>query len=146
VTMALALTPQWSDDWLLWDSANLFGSFSERRLDLDFRLDWIPAPRHELRMRWQWIAIQAEPQQAYRSDARGELRAAPEVLAPFTVNNLGVQLRYRYEIGPLSDLFFVYGRGGFRFMQDERDVGELFGNMLDVRDADQLLVKIRFRM
>jgi len=146
VTVGLTVIPEWSNDWLLWQRDNLFGSYSERRLDFDFRLDWIPAPRHELRLRWQWIGIQAEPQRAYRSDPRGELITASDTLAPFTVNNLGVQLRYRYEIGPQSDLFFVYGRGGFRFRQDERDVGGLFGDMLDVRDADQLLVKIRFRM
>jgi hypothetical protein len=146
VTASLAIFPEWSDDWLLWERDNLFGSYSERRLDFDFRLDWIPAPRHELRMRWQWIGIQAEPRRVYRTDPRGELITSTDTLAPFTVNNLGVQLRYRYEIGPLSDLFFVYGRGGYRFMRDDRDVDGLFGNMLDVRDADQLLLKIRLRM
>jgi hypothetical protein len=146
VTVGLTVIPEWSNDWLLWERDNLFGSYSERRLDFDFRLDWVPAPRHELRMRWQWIGIQAQPERAYRSDSRGELIAATDTLAPFTVSNLGVQLRYRYAMGPLSDLFFVYGRGGFRFMRDDRDVGGLFGNMLDLRDADQLLLKIRFRM
>ncbi|NJO13550.1 MAG: hypothetical protein HC872_08885 [Gammaproteobacteria bacterium] len=53
-----------------------------------------------------------------------------------------MQLRYRYEIGPLSDLYFVYGRGGFSLMRDEEQgVGNLFGSMFDVRDADQLLVE-----
>jgi hypothetical protein len=147
VTLGLALTPQWSDDWVLWERDNLFGSYSERRLSFDFKLDWIPAPRHELRMRWQWIGIDAEPQRALRSDARGELRPVAEALVPFTVNNLGVQLRYRYEIGPLSDLYFVYGRGGFSLVRDEdQGVGSLFGNMFDVRDADQLLLKVRYRM
>lgn len=147
VTLGLAVTPQWSDDWVLWERDNLFGSYSERRLSFDFKLDWIPAPRHELRMRWQWIGIQAEPQQALRSDARGELRPVAETLAPFNVANLGVQLRYRYEIGPLSDLYFVYGRGGFSLARDEdQGVGNLFGSMFDVRDADQLLLKVRYRM
>ena len=147
VTLGLTLIPEWSNDWLLWQRDNLFGSFSERRLDFDFRVDWIPAPRHELRMRWQWIGIEAEPQRALRSDARGQLSNAPDQLSAFTVSNLAMQLRYRYEIGPMSDLFFVYGRGGFNFMRDdERSLGGLFGSMFDVRDADQLLVKIRYRM
>jgi hypothetical protein len=147
LTLRLLLTPQWSDDWVLWEGGNLFGSYSERRLSFDFNLDWIPAPRHELRMRWQWIGIQAEPQRALRSDARGELQPVAETLSPFTVSNLGMQLRYRYEIGPLSDLYFVYGRGGFSVMRDEEQgVGNLFGSMFDVRDADQLLLKIRYRM
>ena len=70
-----------------------------------------------------------------------------EPLAPFTVNNLGLQIRYRYEIGPLSELFLVYARGGFDLLRDdERSVGDLFGDMSDVRDADQFLVKVRYRL
>ena len=47
--------------------------------------------------------------------------------APFTVNNLGLQMRYRYEIGPLSELFLVYARGGFDLLDDDdRGVGDLF--------------------
>ncbi len=67
------MLPQYSDDWLLWEQGNLFGTYRARRLDFDFRLDWIPAPRHELRIKWQWIGIEAEPRQAWRTDANGEL-------------------------------------------------------------------------
>ena len=31
----------------------------------------------------------------------------------FSVSNLGFQIRYRYELAPLSYLYVVYGRGGF---------------------------------
>jgi hypothetical protein len=31
----------------------------------------------------------------------------------FNVQNLGVQLRYRYEVAPLSYLYVVYGLGGY---------------------------------
>ena len=73
----------------------------------------------------------------------GSLFATPEPLAPFTVNNLGLQVRYRYEIGPLSELFLVYARGGFDLLHDDdRGVGDLFGDMTDVRDADQFLIKV----
>ena len=71
----------------------------------------------------------------------------PEPLAPFTVNNLGLQVRYRYEIGPLSELFLVYARGGFNLLtDDDRDVGDLFGDMSDVRDSDQFMIKVRYRL
>jgi hypothetical protein len=63
------------------------------------------------------------------------------------VNNLGLQVRYRYEIGPLSEVFLVYARGGFHLLQDDdRSVGDLFGDMSDVRDSDQFLVKVRYRL
>jgi hypothetical protein len=147
LTVRLLAVPQWSDDWLLWEEGNLFGSFGSKRLDLDFRIDWIPSPRHELRLKFQWIGLRAEPRAAYRSDLGGELSRSGDALAPFTVNNVGLQIRYRYEIAPLSDLFVVYGRGGYQqFNDDERDVSQLFTAIPDVRDSDQILVKVRFRL
>jgi hypothetical protein len=147
LTLRLDLLPYYFDDWLLWEHGNLFGSYRGERLDFDLRADWIPAPRHELRVKWQWIGIDAEPRAAYRTDAGGNLFGVPEPLAPFTVNNLGLQIRYRYEIGPLSELFVVYGRGGFDLLRDdERGVGDLFRDMSDVRDADQFMIKVRYRL
>lgn len=148
LTLRLDLLPYYFDDWLLWEgSGNLFGAYRGKRLDYDLRADWIPAPRHELRVKWQWIGIDAEPRAAYRTDPAGNLFVAPDPLAPFTVNNLGLQIRYRYEIGPMSELFLVYARGGFDLLRDdERGVGELFGHMSDVRDADQFMIKMRYRL
>jgi hypothetical protein len=147
LTLRWSFLPQWSDDWLLWDRDNLFGSYRSKRLDVDFRLDWIPSPRHELRLKLQWIGLQATPRAAYRTDSSGELRRSGDVVAPFTVNNLGLQIRYRFELAPLSDLFVVYARGGYdQLRDDERGVGELFKAIPDVRDADQFLIKVRFRL
>jgi Domain of unknown function (DUF5916) len=147
LTLRLDLLPQVTDDWLLWQHDNLFGSYEAHRLDFDFRLDWIPAPRHELRVKWQWIGVDADPRQAYRTDAAGRLLPSDEPVSPFTVNNLGLQIRYRYEFAPQSEFFIVYGRGGFDVLSDDgRDVAGLFGGMSDVRDADQFLLKVRYRL
>jgi hypothetical protein len=147
LTLRLDLLPQYSSDWLLWQNDTLFGSYRAERLDFDFRLDWIPAPRHELRVKWQWIGIDAEPRCAYRTDAAGNLLPVAEPIAPFTVNNLGLQIRYRYELGPMSELFLVYARGGYNFIDDDdRGVSELYRDMTDVRDADQFLIKFRYKL
>lgn len=148
LTVRIDLLPQYASDWLLWQSDTLFGSFRAERLDFDFRLDWIPALRHELRVKWQWIGIDAEARRAYRTDAAGNLLPVAESIAPFTVNNLGLQIRYRYELGPMSELFLVYARGGYHFRDDddERGVSELFRDMTDVRDADQFLIKFRYKL
>jgi len=147
LTLRVDLLPQYSSDWLVWEDGNRFGSFRAERLDYDFRLDWIPAPRHELRVKWQWIGIDAELRRAYRTDAAGNLLPTSDPIAPFTVNNLGLQIRYRYEIGPMSELFLVYARGGYNFLDaDERGVSELFRDMTDVRDADQFLIKLRYKL
>jgi hypothetical protein len=147
LTMRLDVLPQYFDDWLLWEGGNLFGSYRGERMDFELRLDWIPAPRHELRVKWQWIGIDAEPRAVYRTTVDGELQPTAELLEPFTVNNLGVQIRYRYEIGPLSELFLVYARGGFNLLrEDDRSVSDLFHDQPELRDADQFLIKVRYRL
>jgi hypothetical protein len=128
-------------------------------MDLDFHLDGIPSPRHELRLKLQWIGLQATPRAAYRSDPSGELRRVEDTAAtsrtrvdgdgvvPFTVNNLGLQIRYRFEFAPLSDLFLVYARGGYDQLSEDRStVGNLFRAIPEVRDSDQFLIKVRFRL
>jgi hypothetical protein len=147
LTLRIDVLPQYSKDWLLWESGNLFGSYAADSLDFDFRVDWVPSPRHELRLKWQWIGIDADPRRAYRTDASGRLIVVNEPLAPFTVSNVGLQLRYKYEFAPQSDLYLVYGRGGFDLLtDDERDLGSLFPDMSDVRDSDQFLVKVSYRL
>ncbi len=145
LTFRMNLIPAYSADWLLWERDRLFGSYRANRCDLDFRIDWFPAPNHELRVRWQWIGIDAKPIQAFRNREDGELVETDDALSRFTVNNPGLQIRYRYQLAPLSEIFVVYSRGGFDFDRDEnRSLGGLLRHSVDVRDADQFLVKVRF--
>jgi hypothetical protein len=148
LSFRLDLIPGYSADWLLWSGeGNLFASYAAERVDLDFRADWFPAPGHELRLRWQWIGIDAEPNAAYRTGSDDVLVKTSDRPAPFTVNNLGLQIRYRYEFAPLSELFIVYSRGGLDMQNEERHgLGSLFSSSLDIRDADQFLIKVRVRL
>lgn len=146
LTLRLIALPELSEDWLLWRGGTLFGSYRSKLLQLDLRADWIPRPRHELRLRWQWLGIEAEPRATYRNTADGELLRTIDPLDPFTVSSLAVQFRYRYEIGPQSDFYIVYSRGGFQRFDEQRSLGGVFGDMLDVRDSDQFLLKLRYRL
>ena len=66
--------------------------------------------------------------------------------AAFSQAELGLQLRYRYEIAPLSDLFVVYSRGGNAARDDaEEDLASLWSEAIDNPTADQFIVKLRYR-
>ena len=69
--------------------------------------------RHELRLKLQAIGLNADLRQAYRVDPAGNAIPTDEPVDDFSVRNLGLQIRYRYELAPLSYLYVVYGRGGF---------------------------------
>jgi hypothetical protein len=135
-----------SDDWLIWEQDTLFGRFERQQLTTETNVNWFPAPHHEVRVKLQWLAIAAEDARPVRIGAGGELEPSTDSIDDFTVNNLGVQVRYRWEFAPQSDLYVVYGRGGFVELQDDRsDFGELLDAALDLRDSDQVLVKVRKR-
>lgn len=147
LTVRAIVQPLWTEDWLIWVRDDLLGAFEAERLDLDLRVDWIPTPRHELRVKLEWIGISGDPRHAYRTTAHGDLARTADIVRPFTVSNFGLQIRYRYELAPMSELFVVYGRGGFdQIVEDERSVGDLLRNVTDVRDADQFFIKLRYRL
>ncbi len=135
-----------SRGWLIWDESNRFGAYAREQINASVNLNWFPADRHEFRVKLQWLGINAHDAVAYRTDPRGRLQASGEELPDFNITNLGLQLRYRWEFAPQSDLYLVYGRGGFvEEIGEERDFGELLDAAIELRDADQFLVKVRKR-
>jgi hypothetical protein len=75
----------------------------------------------------------------------GTPMAVDEPVSDFALRNLGFQVRYRYELAPLSDLFIVYARGGSLFEQNGLDATDEFRNAFDLRNNEQLLVKLSYR-
>jgi Domain of unknown function (DUF5916) len=131
-------------DWLVWQYDNLIGSFDGHEVDLSTGFNWIVTNRHELRLKLQAIGIDAKLRQAYRV-AGGEAIPSDELIDDFSVSNLGVQLRYRFEFAPLSYLYVVYGRGGFDQQAVSDDTGRALRDSFSLRDDEQLLVKFSYR-
>jgi len=134
-----------SPDWLVWQRDNLIGSFGRREFDLNAGLDWTIDSRQELRVKLQAIALDADLQQAYRVGAGGNAIDSDEPVDDFNVRNLGFQVRYRYEVAPLSYLYVVYGRGGYRQDAFSDSTGSLLRDSFSLRDDEQLLVKFSYR-
>jgi hypothetical protein len=131
--------------WMVWQHDNLFGKFDGREVDLNAGLNWTVGSKQELRVKLQAIAINARLRQAYLASTSGAITPAAEAVDDFSVRNLGFQIRYRYELAPLSYLYVVYGRGGYD--REDQSVGEgrLLSDSFSLRDTDQLLVKLSYR-
>ena len=63
----------------------------------------------------------------------------------FTVSRLTAQVRYRWEIGPLSDLFLVYTRGSNLPNQFDGEFGPLFRDAMKEPIVDVFTMKLRYR-
>ncbi|HET8898909.1 MAG TPA: DUF5916 domain-containing protein, partial [Rhodanobacteraceae bacterium] len=135
----------YTPSWLVWQTDNSVGEFARRSLELEAGFDWSIDQRQELRFKLQAIGLDAAVTGAWRVGSDGRAQAAADVIEDFSVRNLGLQVRYRYQLAPLSWLYVVYGRGGYD--QDARsdEPGRLLDDALRLRDDEQLLVKLNYR-
>ena len=134
-------TPQ----WMIWRGDNLLGTFNERLFEFDAGINWQFGERQELRVKLQALGLDAKLRQAWRVQPDGTPVASNDAIDDFSVRNLGFQIRYRYELAPLSDLYVVYGRGGNLFNEFSQDAGDALVDSFSLRDSDQLLVKLSYR-
>ncbi|MEO6264133.1 MAG: DUF5916 domain-containing protein [Luteimonas sp.] len=139
------LYAQHNPDWLIWQGDNLLGSFSADTLQLNGGAQWTISAKQELRVKLETIALDARLRQAWRIAPDGTPVASNDPVADFSLRNLGFQIRYRYELAPLSNLYIAYVRGGFGFEEFSQDVGPLLGDSFSLHDSEQLLVKLSYR-
>ena len=135
-------------DWLLWRSENLLGTFRSNMLFLNAGMSWLVDNKQELRVRLEAIGLNADVRQAWRVAPDGTPVASADVIPDFALRNLGFQVRYRYELAPLSYLYIAYVRGGSLFEEDigsRFDATRQFTDAFDLRDSEQLLVKLSYR-
>lgn len=134
-------------DWLLWRGGTDFATYSAKQLVPVFRTNVLFSSRQDLRLVLQYFAINAKADQSLALNQAGDLNPLDDDPSrhDFAVGSMGFQVRYRYEIAPLSDLFAVYSRGGdFNENQTSR-LGDLWSNTLDNKTADNFMLKFRYR-
>jgi len=146
ITLDLSLKPLWSRDWLIWMRDNQLAGFSRRQVSTNIGATWFPAERHEIRLRAQLLVINADAEQAYRIGPDSRLVPGNDIINDFAAVNFGLQFRYKYEIGPLSEIYLVYSRGGLDHIDnpEEATLG-LFKTTSSLRNSDQILAKLRYR-
>ena len=135
-------------DWLIWQGGadpGLVGAFDGREARLLAGVDWTVDARQELRIKLQAIGIGARATGAWRFDPAGNPIAGTDVIDDFNVRNLGFQVRYRYELAPLSYLYVVYARGGFTSGPGRDGADDALFDSLRLRDDEQLMVKLSYR-
>ncbi|HEY2345818.1 MAG TPA: DUF5916 domain-containing protein [Xanthomonadaceae bacterium] len=132
-------------DLVVWQQDNLLGSFRASQLNLNAGMQWEIDSKQELRIKLETIALDARLLQAWRVAADGTPVASNDPVPDFNLRNLGFQIRYKYELAPLSDLYIAYVRGGFDFEDVAQPVTGLLGNAFSLKDSEQFLVKVAYR-
>ncbi|MBN8213702.1 MAG: hypothetical protein J0M09_12350 [Xanthomonadales bacterium] len=138
---------QRNPDLTLWRGGDLLGTFGSDQVFLNAGIVWLIGSKQELRVRLEALGLDAEAKRAWRISADGKPVRSNDALDDFAVRNLGFQVRYRYEFAPLSYLYVAYVRGGSLFDTGvgPYSVRDEFSGAFDLRDSEQLLVKLSYR-
>jgi hypothetical protein len=107
------------DEWLIWTEDNKFGLFDSEQDTISIGLNWFRGNKHEIRLKGQFVSLQADNPRSLVSDQKGYLYYSDESIKAFTQGVASFQIRYKYEIAPLSYLYLVYSKGGRNYDEDE---------------------------
>jgi hypothetical protein len=138
------------DGWLVYQQDRDFTTFDATDWQPRVAMDFFISARQQLRFTMQWAGIRAREQELWRIPVGGgdlvrRGRATGVESDDFTISRITTQLRYRWEIGPLSDLFLVYTRGSNLDNRMRDEFGNLFRDALDEPVIDFFTMKLRYR-
>ncbi|MDQ7996009.1 MAG: DUF5916 domain-containing protein [Luteibacter sp.] len=136
---------EWDPNWLIWQHDNLVGAYDGRTVGLDSGLNWNLGNKQELRVKLQTLAVGAKLRRRLEITPTGAAVDSDEPVDGLGVANLGFQIRYRYEIAPLSNLYVVYNRGGYAEDTDDELDGQ-FRRGFGLKDVEEGLIKVAYRL
>ena len=143
------------EGWLLHQGDEEVAGFSAEQWMPSLNVDYFLTARQHLRFAVQWVGLNADEEQAYTLDTQarqlveqtaGDGLYGSNTTRDFTVSRLNMQLRYRFELAPLSDLFIVYTRNGRALDQPGQSFDQLLDSALNRTIAEQLTIKFRYRL
>ena len=141
---------RYRENWLIHQGGREFATFQAKDWQPKIAMDVFFSARQQLRLTMQWAGIRGEEQDFYRvplgdGDLVPYTPGPDDPSADFTISRLTAQLRYRWQIAPLSDLFVVYTRGSNLPDRGYATFADLFEDALNEPVIDVLVVKLRYR-
>ena len=134
------------NEWLIWSEDNKFGLYDSQQDTVSVGLNWFSGNKHEVRLKSQFVALQADNPRSLVSDKQGYLYDSNESLKPFTQGVVSFQIRYKYEIASLSYIYLVYSKGGSNFEEDENySKSEIFNQPWNNPSDEVYSIKFRLK-
>lgn len=134
--------------WLVYQGGRNFGRYKTIDWQPALMVNWFMTPVQQLRFTLQWVGVQAKEDGFFAVPAGdGALVPAERTLPShdFTVSIVTAQLRYRWEIAPLTDLYLVYNLGNTLTNQVDSDFSGLFHDSLSDPIIRNFVAKLRYR-
>ena len=127
------------------------GEFDRKGFDGRLELSYYPNDRHQFGALIRWNLIRAKEMNRFLVPERaGKLiKVDPGVgVEPwdFTATLMTMQLRYRWQIAPLTDLFIVYSRVSDHRVEDILELNDVAGETWNEPLYADFIVKFRYRL
>ncbi len=140
-----------SSGWLVHQSAGRMTAFESSEWTPRVEMDYFISAKQQLRFSLQWTGIKAFEDRFYqvatnKVDTLVETAKLNADSDDFSVSRLSFQARYRWELAPLSDLFFVYTRGGNLARTFEDDFSGMLAHAWTDKIVDNWVLKLRYRL
>ena len=132
-------------EWLNWIDSNNLATYDLSQKTISIDMNWFKGNKHEIRLKSQFVALEADNPRSLASDINGYLSQSNSEVKSFTKGIASFQLRYKYEIAPLSYLFVVYSKGGDDY-EDETDRGTSSILKSPWKNPSDELFSIKFRL
>ncbi len=149
LSFALGTTYQVREGWLLHSEDQYMTAFDAEEWQPELKMDFFLNAKQELRLKLQWVGIKAFEDKFYEiPNDPGDLEEIekPTVESEdFSISSMNFQIRYRWQIAPLSDVFLVYTKVGY---DESTDVSfsRMFQNAWEDPLGEQLVLKVRYRV
>jgi hypothetical protein len=138
------------NSWLIRSGPGVMTAFTAHELSNKISANYFFSPAHQLRMSMQWTGVKAPESKHYRVEQE-QISSLTRIDKPtaesedFTVSTMSFQVRYQWEIAPLSDLFVIYTRGSNVDSDYGADFSDLFQTAWSDTLSDTLVAKLRYR-
>ena len=133
-------------EWLNWIDQNNLATFDLKQKIISIDLNWYNSSKHEIRLKSQFIALEAENPRSLVSNYAGYLSQGSSEVKPFTNGVASFQVRYKYEIAPLSYLYVVYSKGGSVYDEDDdKNTSQIFKDPWEEASDEVLSIKLRLK-
>tara|TARA_A100001011_G_C14304533_1_gene842458 strand:- start:617 stop:2899 length:2283 start_codon:yes stop_codon:yes gene_type:complete len=134
------------DEWLNWIDSNELGVYDLTQKIISINANWFKGSKHEIRLKSQFVALEAENPISLILDKAGYLYNHNSNVRPFTDGITSFQIRYKYEIVPLSYIYIVYTKGGRVYDdENERNTSDVFKDPWDNPDNEIFSLKFRLK-
>ena len=149
INLQLKAEYETSNGWLLHQENRNFTSFTSKKWQPKLNFSYFPNATQQLNIVFQWVGIKAIEDKFYSlptdSNNLVEIAKPSEETDSFSISQLNIQFRYRWQIAPLSDLYLVMTKSSSD-TNNMTSFKSLFENSWDNPVGDQIVLKVRYRL